>query len=146
VLKINAQVQRGIPVAKAKPPAPAVKPASKRAPARGSTPGAGKKAATPRSASSKARPAAAPVVRAERKLVRGRFTLPAMDFERIAATKARARDLGRPARKNELLRVALALLTALPDESLVIALDQLEPVGKKARRKRARSDLDNRDD
>jgi hypothetical protein len=129
-------------VAKAKPPAPAVKPASKRAPTRGS---ASKKAATPLSAGPKARPVAAPIISAEQKLERGRFTLPSIDFDRIAATKARARDLGRPARKNELLRVALALLTALPDESLVIALEQLEPVGKKARRKRSKSDLDNRD-
>ncbi len=132
-------------MAKAKPSAPAVKPVHKRTPARSSAPNASKKAATARAASPKSRPVAAPIVRAERKLERGRFTLPAVDFDRIATTKARARDLGRPAKKNELLRVALALLTALPDESLVIALDQLEPVGKKARRKRSKSDLDNRD-
>lgn len=60
------------------------------------------------------------------KLARGRFTMPEADFDRIALLKNRARELGRPAKKNELLRAGLRALVMLSDESLMIALDQLE--------------------
>jgi hypothetical protein len=90
-------------------PAAAPKPKPKKAPViRESTPHA----------------AAAPKIRV--KLARGRFTMPEADFDRIALLKNRARELGRPARKNELLRAGLRALVMLSDESLMIALDQLE--------------------
>jgi hypothetical protein len=60
------------------------------------------------------------------KLARGRFTMPEADFDRIALLKNRARELGRPAKKNELLRAGLRALVMLSDEALMIALDQLE--------------------
>ena len=66
-----------------------------------------------------------PVKIEEPKLVRGRFTLPEADFDKIAALKRRARQLGRPAKKNELLRIGLGMLGSLSDEQLVVALDQL---------------------
>lgn len=53
--------------------------------------------------------------------------MPAAEFRQIAALKSRALHLGRPAKKNELLRIGLLLVSALSDEALVIALDQLEP-------------------
>ena len=62
------------------------------------------------------------------KLERGRFTMPATEFKQIAALKGRALSLGRPAKKNELLRIGLSLASMLTDETLVIALDQLEPI------------------
>jgi len=62
---------------------------------------------------------------AEPKLIRGRFTLPEADFDKIAALKRRARQLGRPAKKNELLRVGLSMLSSLSDEQLIVALDHL---------------------
>lgn len=63
-------------------------------------------------------------------LIRERFSMPQADFDRIAALKARARSLGRPSKKNELLRAGLHALAALADESFLLALDQLEPVKK----------------
>lgn len=96
-----------------------------------------------------AKPPAAPPAAPEKvreKLERGRFTLPRSDFDRIGALKSRALAVGRPTRKNELFRAGLALLCALSDESLVITLDQLEPTGKKARRKRADARNLDRDD
>lgn len=63
-------------------------------------------------------------------LVRERFSMPQADFNRIAELKARARQLGRPCKKNELLRAGLQALGALGDEQLLLALDQLEPVKK----------------
>jgi hypothetical protein len=135
-------------MAKTKPPAAPVKPArsarAKPATKRSATVKPGKPAPKPRAIQTKVSVAALPD-KQRTKLERGRFTLPLADFERIAELKTRARDLGRPTRKNELFRVGLALLSALSDESLVIALDQLEPVGKKARSRRPKSDLDNRD-
>jgi len=52
--------------------------------------------------------------------------MPEADFDRIALLKNRARELGRSAKKNELLRAGLRALVMLSDESLMIALDQLE--------------------
>lgn len=76
-------------------------------------------------AAAKAQPPAPTV-----ELVRERFSMPQADFDRIAELKARARKLGRPAKKNELLRAGLQALSALGDEQLLLALDQLEPVKK----------------
>lgn len=60
------------------------------------------------------------------KLESGRFTMPKADFGRIATLKARVLALGRPSKKNELLRAGLSCLCELSDESLLLALDQLE--------------------
>lgn len=68
---------------------------------------------------------------------RGRFAMPATEFRQIAALKGRALSLGRPAKKNELLRIGLTLVSMLSDEALVIALDQLEPI-KAAKPKKAK--------
>lgn len=73
------------------------------------------------------RKAIQPSAPAAPKLVRDRFTMPQPDFDRLAALKTRARALGRPAKKNELLRAALQTLSTLPDETLLLLLDQLEP-------------------
>lgn len=62
------------------------------------------------------------------KLKRRRFTMPQVDFDRMTLLKHRARELGRPTRKNELLRAGLRALVMLTDESLMLALSQLEPV------------------
>jgi hypothetical protein len=60
-------------------------------------------------------------------LVRDRFTLPQADHDRIAALKARMRDIGCPTKKNALLRVGLLMLSALSDDTLRQLLDQLPP-------------------
>ncbi len=148
MLKSTAHVQRASPVAKAKPPiAPIKAERSKRTAAvakRTVDAKSNQKAPKPRAKKPKAiaqAPAPAPA-KARAKLERGRFALPLADFNRLAELKVRAGVLGRPTKKNELFRAGLRLLSTLSDESLVIALDQLEPTRKKARRK---SDLDNRD-
>lgn len=69
------------------------------------------------------------------KLVRDSFTFPAADYARIAALKQRALKAGHEAKKSELLRAGLAVLSALPDAELLQALngiDKLKP-GRPAR-------------
>lgn len=76
-------------------------------------------------------------------LVRDRFSMPQVDFDRIAVLKLRARKLGRPSKKSELLRAGLQQLQTLTDESLLLALDQLEPT-KPPKPKRKSAPLDER--
>lgn len=127
-------------MAKIKPAIPSTKPErSKRAanPARPRSAGAtsanrvdaAKPAKAPRApsaAKAKMKPKAASI-----KMESGRFSMPATEFRQIAALKGRALGLGRPAKKNELLRIGLLLVAALADESLVLALDQLAPIKSK---------------
>jgi hypothetical protein len=61
-------------------------------------------------------------------LVRDSFTMPEADFDLIAALKAKALDARRAAKKSELLRAGLRLLSGLEAKALVAALDKLEPV------------------
>ena len=84
----------------------------------------------PAKRTSKTRAVAKPVVADKApvsKLERGRFTMPAADFERIATLKTRTRELDRPCKKNELLRAGLLCLESLSGEALLAILDQLEP-------------------
>lgn len=62
------------------------------------------------------------------KPVRDSFTMPAADFALIGQMKARALEMKRPAKKSELLRAGLRVLSALSDKALIQALEQLEPV------------------
>jgi hypothetical protein len=90
----------------------------------------------PRSATGKATaPAPVPAavktdkaVKARPRLVRDSFTMPETDFALIAALKTRALVARRAAKKSELLRAGLHALAALDAKTLVVALDQLEPV------------------
>ena len=61
-------------------------------------------------------------------LVRDSFTMPEADFGLIAALKSKALDARRAAKKSELLRAGLRLLSSLEAKALVAALDKLEPV------------------
>jgi hypothetical protein len=54
--------------------------------------------------------------------------MPEADFKLIAALKSKALDSRRAAKKSELLRAGLQLLSALEAKALVAALDKLEPV------------------
>jgi hypothetical protein len=89
--------------------------AAARAPAGSSKPAA---AGKPAKKAAKLRP----------QLVRDSFTMPEADFELIAALKSKALDARRAAKKSELLRAGLRLLSALEAKVLVAALDKLEPV------------------
>jgi hypothetical protein len=62
------------------------------------------------------------------KLKRDRFTMPEADYALIASLKKQARDAGRPARKNELLRAGLRALCEAGSTELRRALERLEPV------------------
>ena len=88
---------------------------------------------------SKAKAAVTPKIEST-KLERGRFSMPAVEFSQIATLKGRALSLGRPAKKNELLRIGLSLAAMLADEALVVALDQLEPIKTAKPKKRKPSE------
>lgn len=53
------------------------------------------------------------------------FRMPPAEFDRLRALKQRARALGRPAKKSELLRAGLQLLAAGDDAALLAALGTL---------------------
>ena len=59
------------------------------------------------------------------KLVRDTFTFPEGEYTQLAALKKRALGLGVEAKKGELVRVGLALLSAASDDALRTALNQL---------------------
>jgi hypothetical protein len=61
-------------------------------------------------------------------LVRDSFTMPEADFALLAKLKSTALEARRSAKKSELLRAGLQILAALDAESLVAALDRLDPV------------------
>jgi uncharacterized protein YjhX (UPF0386 family) len=61
-------------------------------------------------------------------LVRDSFTMPKTDFDLIDLLKRRALQGGRAAKKSELLRAGLHVLTALDDNQLLAALERLEPI------------------
>jgi hypothetical protein len=62
------------------------------------------------------------------KLVRDSFTMPALEFGQIATLKERAIGFGRPAKKSELLRAGLKVLSSLDDATLRATLDSLAPL------------------
>lgn len=68
----------------------------------------------------------APKVKA--KLVRDSFTMPKQEYAQITGVKQRAAKLGRPTKKSEVLRAAVALLSALPDGALLAALQALASI------------------
>jgi hypothetical protein len=69
-------------------------------------------------------------------LVRDSFTMPEADFALLAKLKSTALGARRAAKKSELLRAGLHLLSALDAKSLVATLDGLEAV-KTGRPKKA---------
>jgi len=62
------------------------------------------------------------------RLVRDSFTMPETDFALVAVLKARALGLGRAAKKSELLRAGLQLLSQQDAPGLLAALEQLQPI------------------
>ncbi len=102
-------------------------PASKSAPS---------KAAAPKRENAARTAPAAPDKR-RRKLVRDSFTMPREDFDVVLALKERAQQLGRPARKSEVLRAGVRSLATSDDATFRAALDALV-VLKKGRPKKGR--------
>jgi hypothetical protein len=136
------------PEAPASLPAAAPKRKAKGAPAPKAVPApapkaqsaAGRKAATKPPAPPRVQAAATPVpapdkagkkavkARPRPVLVRDSFTMPEADFALIDALKAKALGVRRAAKKSELLRAGLQVLSGLDAKSLVLALDRLETV------------------
>ena len=73
-------------------------------------------------------PAPRPPAKPRPVLVRDSFTMPEADFALIAKLKSTALRARRAAKKSELLRAGLQLLSALDAESLVAVLDGLDAV------------------
>lgn len=62
------------------------------------------------------------------KPVRDSFTMPKQEYAQIAEMKQRAAKLGRPTKKSDVLRAALALLGALSDSHLLAALQAVPSI------------------
>ncbi|KNZ33712.1 MAG: hypothetical protein AD742_04600 [Methylibium sp. NZG] len=110
--------------------------AQKTAPKAPVTQAAAAKAKAPAKASKKAAQAASKPPKLKVPLVRDSFTMPAADFELVAALKLRALKLMRPTKKSELLRAGLHALSALGDTRLLDTLNALTPL-KPGRPKKA---------
>ncbi len=76
---------------------------------------------------------------AKLKLVRDSFTMPADEYAVIAALKQRALSSAHPAKKSELLRAGIKLLSGLGDAALVELLTSL-PTIKTGRPKSGKGD------
>ncbi len=92
-------------------------------------------AAPPKPAKKVAQALAKPV-KLKLPLVRDSFTMPAADFDLIAAMKLRALKLMRSTKKSELLRAGLHALAALNDARFCSTLNALTPL-KPGRPKKA---------
>jgi hypothetical protein len=62
------------------------------------------------------------------KLVRDSFTMPELEYAQITVLKKRCLDAGISAKKNEILRAAVANLSKLSDTSLLAAVRRLEVI------------------
>ena len=62
------------------------------------------------------------------KLVRDSFTIPRDEYEGIDALKLRAAVQGHLAKKSELLRAGLKLLSTLDDKQLLVALEAVPSI------------------
>jgi hypothetical protein len=79
---------------------------------------------TPAAPAAAEKPAKPPKVR----LVRDSFTMPETDFALVAVLKARALGQGRAAKKSELLRAGLQMLSQQDPAVLLAALERLQPI------------------
>jgi len=77
-----------------------------------------------------------PAKPAKVRLVRDSFAMPESDFALVAVLKARALGEGRVAKKSELLRAGLQMLSQQDTAGLLAALERLQPI-KTGRPKRS---------
>lgn len=94
-----------------------------------------KTSAAPRKTASASAPAKAPETQApadvkikKNKLIRDSFTIPKNEYSNIDSLKQKSALLGSPAKKSELLRAGIQLLTTLSDAQLRKALAQIPTV------------------
>ena len=76
------------------------------------------------------------------KVIRDSFTMPAVDYERIAKLKKKCLALGVGVKRSELLRAGLIALESLPDTDLVRTVGKVESVktGRPASEKKKAKD------
>lgn len=99
-------------------------PAPKKAAPRKASPrkAASGKVTARKTVSRKAAAPAKPVKVKKPKLVRDSYTLPKDEYAALTALKQRSIQLARPAKKSELLRAGIQVLTGLSDKALLAAL------------------------
>jgi hypothetical protein len=120
------------PAPVAKSPSPAAKkrvrrPAVKKTVTKTSVKATAKVAAKPANkvaSKTKAKPVEAPKVK-KPKLVRDSFTFPKDEYQAIAALKHKALGLKHSAKKSEILRAGLKLLSSLNDKAFLLALSKV---------------------
>ncbi len=109
--------------------APAASAALSAKPAPRSKAAASKKAPARKAAAQPAAPSAARDPKAKKpKLMRDSFTIPKDEYAAIEALKLRTGQLGTTAKKSELLRAGLKLLSALGDDALAKALQAVPSI------------------
>lgn len=69
------------------------------------------------------------------KMARDSFTMPKSEYAQLAALKARLAAMGQPAKKSELLRAGIKLLSEMPDNKLKKTMAEV-PVIKTGRPKK----------
>lgn len=87
-----------------------------------------KKPATKPQTSAKPAKAAKPEKTKKPKLVRDSFTIPKVEYVALDDLKQRAAKLTRPAKKSELLRAGIKLLTSISDAAFLTALEQVPAI------------------
>ena len=120
------------PAPVAKSPSPAAKkrvrrPAVKKTVTKTTVKATAKVAAKPANkvaSKTKAKPVEAPKVK-KPKLVRDSFTFPKDEYQAIAALKHKALGLKHSAKKSEILRAGLKLLSSLNDKAFLLALSKV---------------------
>lgn len=123
--KTTSKVAAAPAVKKAARPATPATPATRKAAAAAKpAPATEKVSATTAAPAAADKPPKPPKVR----LVRDSFTMPEADFALVAVLKARALGLGRAAKKSELLRAGLQLLSQQDAPGLLTALERLQPI------------------
>lgn len=85
-----------------------------------------KPAAKPRKDAAEPKPPAAPKKPAAPKLERDSFRMTRGEFDGLRKLKARARALGVPAKKSEILRAGLRTLHRMDDEHFAVLLAQVQ--------------------
>lgn len=109
-----------------------------RAPARKSAPAKAVKAVNAVKPTPAATTAQSPAAKPPKiKLVRDSFTIPRAEYEALDGIKARLVKLTHPAKKSEVLRAGIAVLTTLNDAALLAALEAV-PAIKTGRPKKAK--------
>lgn len=123
----KAAVAKAAKPVKATEPPKAVKAVKPPKPAKPAKPPKSTKPAKPAMAPAAESPAAEPKP-PKHKLVRDSFTIPRGEYQQLDALKQRLVTLLRPTKKSELLRAGIKLLSSLPDDALLVAVNDVPAI------------------